>query len=67
MKRHGLTADKVRHQRLLGGFSVMLSGKRVWWQRYLPRHWPDEMSWLIPTAVGVLLALVALHIAQLLV
>jgi hypothetical protein len=45
----------------------MLSGKRLWLQRYLPRHWPDEMSWLIITAAGILLALVALHVVQLLV
>ena len=49
--------------------NAMLSGKRLWLQRYPPRHWPDEMSWLIAagTAAGILLALVALHVVQLLV
>jgi hypothetical protein len=38
--------------------------KRERWRDYLPRHWPDEMSWLIPTAAGLLFALVALHVGQ---
>jgi hypothetical protein len=38
--------------------------KRERWWDHLPRHWPDEMSWLIATAAGLFLALVALHVAQ---